>query len=36
MISVEAKMVVTPFKFDLRSQSVSKITVEIDFLSKKK
>lgn len=36
MISVETKIHVVPFQFDLRSQSVSVLTVEIDFMSKKK
>ena len=36
MISVETKIHIVPFQFDLRSQSVSVLTVDIDFMSKKK
>lgn len=35
MISVETKIHVTPFQFDLRSQSINVITLEADFLNKK-
>ena len=35
MISVEAKLVVTPFQFDLQTQLVGSTVVEVDFMSKK-
>lgn len=35
MISVESKLYVKPFSFDLRTQSVSVMTVEVDFITKK-
>lgn len=35
MISVESKLLVRPFSFDLRTQSISLMTVEVDFLQKK-
>lgn len=36
MIGVENKLTVVPFQFDLRSHSISIMTVEIDFLNKKR
>lgn len=34
-ISLESKLMVKPFSFDLRTQSITLMTVEVDFLSKK-
>ena len=36
MISVETKIPVVPFQYDLKNQAVSVLTVDIDFMSKKK
>ncbi|CAF0744376.1 unnamed protein product [Brachionus calyciflorus] len=35
MISIETKILVRPFSYDLATQSISLLTLEIDFLSKK-
>lgn len=35
MISVETKIIVKPYQFDLKSNSISVMTLDIDFLSKK-
>jgi vesicle-fusing ATPase len=35
MISVETKIHCSPFQYDMRNQSISILTVEIDFMSKK-
>ena len=35
MISVDTKFLVTPFQFDLRTQSINILTVDVDFLTKK-
>lgn len=34
-VSLESKLMVRPFSFDLRTQSISIMTVEVDFLTKK-
>ena len=36
MISVDIKIPVRGYRFDLRTNSISLMTVELDFLSKKK
>ena len=36
MISVETKIHVAPFQFDLRTQSINVITLEAEFLNKKR
>lgn len=36
MISVDTKLNVVPFQFDLRFQSINIITIEVDFLNKKR
>ena len=35
MISVDSKLFVTPFQYDLKNQSISIMTVDIDFITKK-
>lgn len=36
MISVDIKIPVKPFQLDLKSNSISLMTVELDFMTKKK
>lgn len=35
MISVDGKLVVSPYQFDLRANSINIMTVEVDFITKK-
>lgn len=35
MISVDSKIIVRPFQFDLKSSSINIMTVEVDFIQKK-
>ena len=36
MISVDLPIAVKPFQYDLRTKSISILTIELDFVSKKK
>lgn len=35
MISVDSKIIVKPFQFDLRTSSINILTIEVDFIQKK-
>ena len=36
MISVDTRLVVSPYQFNLRNNSIAVMTVELDFVTKKK